>query len=98
MKRMLMVLLGTTMLAAAPAQAQQVDLSTITCKKFFEYSKDNLSIMLMWLDGYYADEDAPPIVDFDKMGENSKKLGEYCAKNPGHSVITAADKVFGNGK
>jgi hypothetical protein len=32
------------------------------------------------------------------MAENSKKLGEYCGKNPGHSVITAADKVMGNGK
>ena len=31
------------------------------------------------------------------MGENSKKLGEYCGKNPDHSVITAADKVMGNG-
>ena len=38
--------------------------------------------MLMWLDGYYSEDDAPPIVDFDKMGENSKKLGEYCGKNP----------------
>jgi acid stress chaperone HdeB len=54
--------------------------------------------MLMWLDGYYADEDAPPIVDFDKMAENSKKLGAYCGKNPTHSVITAADKVMGEGK
>jgi HdeA/HdeB family protein len=63
-----------------------------------EYDKDNLAIMLMWLDGYYADEDAPPIVDFDKMAENSKKLGEYCGKNPSHSVITAADKVMGEGK
>jgi acid stress chaperone HdeB len=98
MKRMLMVLLGTTMLAAAPAQAQQVDLSTITCKKFFEYSKDNLSIMLMWLDGYYAEDDAPPVVDFDKMTENAKKLGEYCGKNPDHSVITAADKVIAKDK
>ena len=43
-------------------------------------------------------EHAPPIVDFDKMAENSKKLGEYCGKNPDHSVITAADKVMGNGK
>ena len=43
-------------------------------------------------------KDAPPIVDFDKMAENSKKLGEYCVKNPGHSVITAADKTLGSDK
>ena len=100
MKRSLILMVAATLWTTFPAQAQkqQFDLSLITCKQFFEYNKDNLAIMLMWLDGYYADEDAPPIVDFDKMGENSKKLGEYCSRNPGHSVITAADKVMGNGK
>ncbi len=100
MKRSLILVIAATMWAMLPAQAQkqQFDLSTMTCKRFFEYDKDNLAIMLMWLDGYYADEDAPPIVDFDKMAENSKKLGEYCGKNPNHSVITAADKVMGGGQ
>jgi acid stress chaperone HdeB len=96
MKRSLMVVMAATLWATLPAQAQkQFDLSTMTCKRFFEYDKDNLAIMLMWLDGYYSEDDAPPIVDFDKMAENSKKLGEYCGKNPSHSVITAADKVMG---
>ena len=100
MKRSLILTIAATLSATVPAQAQkqQFDLSVVTCKQFFEYSKDNLAIMLMWLDGYYSDEDAPPIVDFDKMTENGKKLGEYCGKNPGHSVITAADKVLANSK
>jgi acid stress chaperone HdeB len=100
MKRCLMLVIAATIGATVPAQAQkqQFDLSVVTCKQFFEYNKDNLAIMLMWLDGYYADEDAPPIVDFDKMAANSKKLGEYCGKNPDHSVITAADKVMGTDK
>jgi acid stress chaperone HdeB len=100
MKRLLILTVAVTFCAALPAQAQkqQFDMSVITCKQFFEYNKENLTLMLMWLDGYYSEDDAPPIVDFDKMGENSKKLREYCDKNPGHSVITAADKVMGNGK
>lgn len=89
-------------LAGAPlpaqAQKQQFDLSVVTCKQFFEYNKENLTLLMMWLDGYYSEDDAPPVVDFDKMGDNMKKLGEYCAKNPGHSVITAADKTLGDGK
>ena len=99
MKRLSMLTVAATLCAALPAQAQkqQFDMSVITCKQFFEYNKENLSLMLMWLDGYYSEDDAPPIVDFDKMGENIKKLAEYCGKNPGHSVITAADKVIGNG-
>ena len=100
MKRLLMLTVAAMFCATLPTQAQkqQFDLSVVTCKQFFEYNKENLSLMLMWLDGYYSEDDAPPIVDFDKMGENSKKLGEYCGKNPSHSVITAADKVMGNGK
>ena len=100
MKSLLMLTVAATACAALPAQAQkqQFDLSIVTCKQFFEYNKENLSLMLMWLDGYYSEDDAPPIVDFDKMGENSKKLGEYCSKNPGHSVITAADKTLAKDK
>ena len=100
MKRLLMLTVAATVCTtiSAQAQKQQFDMSVVTCKQFFEYNKENLSLMLMWLDGYYSEDDAPPIVDFDKMGENSKKLGEYCGKNPGHSVITAADKVMGNGQ
>ena len=41
--------------------------------------------MLMWLDGYYAEEDAPPIVDFDKMSENGKQARRILrARIPSH--------------
>ena len=98
MKILSAIVTAAVLAAATPAQAQKVDLSTITCKQFLEMNRESISLILMWMAGYYSDQDAPPIVDFDKMGENSKKLGEYCGKNPGHSVITAADKVMGNGK
>jgi acid stress chaperone HdeB len=82
MKRLLMLTVAVTFCATLPAQAQkqQFDMSVITCKQFFEYNKENLSLMLMWLDGYYSEDDAPPIVDFDKMGENSKKLASTAAR------------------
>jgi acid stress chaperone HdeB len=48
----------------------------------------------MWLQGYYSDEDASPIIDFDKMLKDEKKLVAYCEKNPDHSIITAADQVL----
>ena len=99
MKHSLIAMMAAAMLATTPVQAaEQIDLATITCKKFLEYNKENMSLMLMWLDGYYAEDDAPPIVDFDKMMVNGRKLGEYCGKNPDHSVITAADKVIGKDK
>jgi acid stress chaperone HdeB len=96
MKRLLIALAAAALLGPVQAKAEKFDMSTITCKKFFEYDKANLSLLLVWLEGYYADQDADPVIDFDAMGENAKKLGEFCGKNPTIGVITAAEKIYGN--
>ena len=88
------ILVAAGLFAAAPAQAQKLDLSTVTCKQFIESSKENIGLILMWLAGYYTDEDDPPVVDFDKMKTDAEKLGEYCAKNPTIGLITAAEELL----
>jgi hypothetical protein len=50
----------------------------------------------MWLTGYFADEDDPPVIDFDEMKEKAGKLGEYCEKNGDIGLMTAAEEIFGN--
>ena len=87
------LLIAAAMLAPLPVKAQQLDLATVTCKDFVTSDRDTIGLILMWLEGFYADQDAKPIVDFDKMKANGGKLGEYCGKNPTHSLITAADEV-----
>ena len=76
-----------------PAKAQQIDLSTITCKDFFEGNKERIEFVIVWLMGFYTGEDDPPILDFAKMKDKAGKLGAYCAKNPAHGLITAAEQV-----
>jgi acid stress chaperone HdeB len=76
------------------APAEKIDLSTMTCSKFQGSSKDEIGIILTWLDAYYRDEDDPPVLDTEKFIENAKKLGEYCAANPTIGLITATDKLF----
>jgi acid stress chaperone HdeB len=88
------IVIAALFAAAMPAQAQKVDLSTITCKQFLEMKQDSISLILMWMAGYYADQDAPPIVDFDKMKEDAAKLAGYCAKNPEVGLITAAEETI----
>ena len=82
-------------LAAPPAGAQVVDLSTIKCKEFLESSKETIGYIMMWLDGYFTGEDDPAVVDFEKMKRKGMQLGEYCAKNPTHGLLTAAEDVMG---
>jgi acid stress chaperone HdeB len=83
------VLLGTT-----SGIADVLDLSTMKCSDFLKSSKDDVGATLAWLDGYYKDEDDPPVIDTDKFVANAKKLAEYCVANPTIGLITATDKLF----
>jgi acid stress chaperone HdeB len=79
---------------AAPAQATVIDLSTMKCKEFMESSKDEIGIILTWLDAYYREDDDPPVIDTDRFVDNAKKLASSCAANPTIGLITTADKLF----
>ena len=88
-------LLIVALTAAAPAFAQQWDLSTVTCEKFLTFDKDTTNILLAWLDAYYRNDDDPPVIDLQKYLANAKKLGEYCRAHPDRGLITASDELFG---
>jgi acid stress chaperone HdeB len=79
---------------SAPAKANEIDLSAWTCKQFQSASKDQVTLILAWLDGYYRAEDDPPVIDTDQLGANAKKLGDYCGTHPDAKLITAADTLF----
>ncbi len=86
--------LAAGMLFCNSAFATEIDLSTWTCQKFQSASKDDIGVILAWLDGYYKGENDPPIIDTDKFVANAKKLGEYCSAHPDEGLITATDKLF----
>ena len=39
------------------AEESKIEMSKLTCKQFAAYDKDNMSIIMMWLEGYYTKED-----------------------------------------
>ena len=80
------------------AWATSIDLSTWTCAKFHAADKNDIGVILAWMEGYYRGEDDPPVIDTEKFVANAKKLGEYCSANPTIGLITATDKLFGDGK
>jgi len=87
---------AATLFTTAPATAQTIDMNTVTCKDFTTMDKDTMFAIVMWLDAYYRDEDDPPIINFDKMGQRAGKLGAYCAQNPTHALTTAAEPIMSN--
>ena len=86
--------LAAMMLAASPALAENLDLSTVTCKDFLAAGKDNISIILTWRDAYHLGKDAPPVIDFDRMTKSGAALGKYCGENGDATLSQAADTVM----
>lgn len=94
MKTVVKLTIAAMLGAIAPAHAEPLDLATMRCKEFLDSSRENAGLILMWLQGYYSEEDAPPIVDLDKMKADGGKISDYCRKYSGHSLITAAERVM----
>lgn len=77
------------------ATATEIDLSKMTCQQFLQTSKNQTGIIMTWLDGYFHDENNPPIIDTEEFATDAKSLTEYCTANPTVTVAAAAEKVFG---
>ena len=92
----LLVAAGLLTLAPLPANAVVLDLSTLTCKQFIESDADSIKMVLTWLDGWYKGDSDEAVIDTDVFVANARKFGEFCAKNPTLSVVTAAEKILGD--
>jgi acid stress chaperone HdeB len=98
MKPIAGALAAAMLVCCNPARADQIDLSAWTCGKFLSASKEDVGVILAWLDGYYTEEDDPPTIDTGKLVASAKKLGEYCSAHPNDHMIEAADKLFKPGE
>ena len=82
------------LVSAAPSNAQVVNLSKLSCKEFLTTGKDGIAFIWAWLYGYYADQDADPIIDFGKLTAKGQALTEACQKSPDKDVITIAEDIY----
>ncbi len=87
--------LAATLLMPAAASAQKLDLGKVKCGEWLKMSKDNIAMTLVWLDGYYQDEDADPVIDFNEFGKNAEKLAAACALNQDKSLGVVAEQLLG---
>ena len=56
-------------------------------RELFQMQREQIKIVLGWLQGYYLEEDAPPVVDLEKLAADELKLSGYCVANPQEDVI-----------
>jgi acid stress chaperone HdeB len=95
MKILYAAAVAAALLAAAPAQAQVVDMSTITCSDFSTRPTDQMANIMFWLEGYYTEEEDPTTIDFAKFKSTLEQILIYCGNNPTVGLLTAADEVMG---
>ncbi|HKA47651.1 MAG TPA: HdeA/HdeB family chaperone [Methyloceanibacter sp.] len=95
--KLVYVVLAAALLAAAPARAQVIDMSTITCADFTSRPPEQMANIMFWLEGYYTEDDDPTTIDFAEFKSTLEKLLIYCKDNPTVGVLTAADEVMGGG-
>jgi acid stress chaperone HdeB len=88
------VVLGSALLLASPALAQDLDFSKIKCKEFISAPKDQIATILTWLEAFYTNQNDPPILFAEKTKKDAKNLSEYCNANGDDDIIKAADKVM----
>ena len=87
-------MLAAFLCCGTPAKASEIDLSTWTCKQFQSATKDEVTLILAWLDGYYRADEDPAVIDIDQLAANARKLGSYCSTHPDTKLMTAADTLF----
>ena len=94
MKKYLLATLTVVMLGAAPfaAHAAEQDVAKITCKDFLA-DKQNISMMVMWIDGYMSGKSGNTSISDQWMEKLGTHLGTYCAKNPAKTIMDAIEAV-----
>jgi acid stress chaperone HdeB len=96
MKNLLTVVVLAAPLVSDTAIARnKLDLAALKCRELFEMKREQINIVLAWLQGYYLEEDAPPVIYLDKLSADELRLSGYCVANPQEDVISAAEALFG---
>jgi hypothetical protein len=71
-----------------------LDVNELTCEQFTNYNDDNKTLIMMWFEGYYTEEDEAAVIDFGKMAAHLAKLLIACQADPSQKVLDLADDAM----
>jgi hypothetical protein len=81
--------------AEEPKQDDKViHLAEVTCRTLTELTQQEQGIIMAWLQGYYLPENAPPVIDVEKLLSDRAKLTEHRINEPEDDLMTAAEAVM----
>ena len=85
-------ILAVCLITSFSASAKTIGLREMSCGEFQALSKDDLTYVMAFLDGYYRLEDDALIVDQDNSAVRA--LADYSIANPTEGLIAAADSLL----
>ena len=91
MKKLLMLAFAMMLLLSPQIVRadEPVDVAKISCKELVDSSEQDITLILMWLDGYISAKSNNTLMDdawVEKLGQH---LGEYCAAHPKKTIMDA---------
>jgi acid stress chaperone HdeB len=84
---------GLETVPAARAQVT-IDASKITCDQYIGYKVTNPQNIAIWLSGYYHGKRGETTVDTQQLAEYTKKVRDYCLRNPKTLVMQAVETLI----
>jgi acid stress chaperone HdeB len=93
MKCVIVVATGTLLALEVRAQVT-LDLSKVTCDQFVGYKITDPKNIAIWLTGYFNAKRGNTIIDTQGFDTNTRKLQDYCFRNPATPVMQATEIVF----
>lgn len=99
MKSMPMLICGVTLAAsiAAPARAQVVDVSKVTCEQLLTASPNAIEVAI-WLSGYYNGLKKNTQLDLNQFKANADVVVAECRSDPKKTLMQTVDKLLGTKK
>jgi hypothetical protein len=80
---------ATLAVASTPSRADAVDMSTITCENLMSMKQDEVSFVLIWVQGYMAGTNDDSTMDPEVLTKSVNDTVTYCQANKSTSVVNA---------
>ena len=91
------IFVGLMLIAISPLNAQvSIDVAKISCQQFATSKVANPDRIAIWLNGYFHGRRGETIIDTQGLAEDTRKVQEYCIKNPDVLLMQAVEALFGS--
>jgi acid stress chaperone HdeB len=91
------IFVGLLLIAISPLNAQvAIDVAKINCQQFATSKVANPDRIAIWLNGYFHGKRGDMIVETQELAGDTRKVQEYCIKNPDVLLMQAVETLFGS--